>query len=101
MNNFSARETEWMEELDGIELASFWRRAFAFLIDWLIVAIALSAIVTAVTAGFLAFMHRQGRSAVGGDDNLASCRKTWTNTLVDCVLAANERATATSCLPRS
>jgi uncharacterized RDD family membrane protein YckC len=63
MDNFSARETEWLEELDGIELASFWRRAFAFLIDWLIVAVALSAVVTAVTAGFLAYMHHQGRSA--------------------------------------
>jgi uncharacterized RDD family membrane protein YckC len=33
MQNFSARETEWLLELDGIELAGFRRRAFAFLID--------------------------------------------------------------------
>jgi uncharacterized RDD family membrane protein YckC len=33
MHNFSARETEWLQELDGIELAPFWRRAVAFLID--------------------------------------------------------------------
>jgi uncharacterized RDD family membrane protein YckC len=63
MHNFSARETEWLEELDGIELASFWRRAFAFLIDWIIVAIVLGTIVTAVAAGFLAYMHRHGKSA--------------------------------------
>lgn len=62
MRNFSARETEWLEELDGIELAPFWRRAFAFLIDWMIVAIVLSALVTAVAAGFFAYMQRHGRS---------------------------------------
>jgi uncharacterized RDD family membrane protein YckC len=33
MHNFSARETEWLLELDGIELAGFQRRALAFLID--------------------------------------------------------------------
>lgn len=63
MRNFSARETEWLEELDGIELASFWRRAFAFLIDWMIVAIVLSALVTAVAAGFFSYMQRHGKSA--------------------------------------
>jgi uncharacterized RDD family membrane protein YckC len=62
MRNFSARETEWLEELDGIELASFWRRAFAFLIDWTIVAIVLSALLTAVTAGFFFYMQRHGKS---------------------------------------
>jgi uncharacterized RDD family membrane protein YckC len=62
MRNFSARETEWLEELDGIELASFWRRAFAFLIDWTIVAIVLSALVTAVAAGFFSYMQRHGKS---------------------------------------
>jgi uncharacterized RDD family membrane protein YckC len=62
MRNFSAQETEWLEELDGIELASFWRRAFAFLIDWMIVAIVLSALVTAVAAGFFSYMQRHGKS---------------------------------------
>lgn len=62
MRNFSARETEWLEELDGIELASFWRRAFAFLIDWMIVAILLSALLTAVTAVLSSYMQRQGKS---------------------------------------
>ena len=36
MRTFSARETEWLLELDGIELAGFWQRAIAFLIDWII-----------------------------------------------------------------
>jgi len=62
MRNFSARETEWLEELDGIELASFWRRAFAFLIDWMIVAIVLSALLTAVTAVLSSYMQRRGKS---------------------------------------
>jgi uncharacterized RDD family membrane protein YckC len=62
MRNFSAQETEWLEELDGIELASFWRRACAFLIDWMIVAIVLTALVTAVAAGFFSYMQRHGKS---------------------------------------
>jgi uncharacterized RDD family membrane protein YckC len=33
MQNFSARETEWLLELDGVELAGFSSRASAFLID--------------------------------------------------------------------
>ncbi len=33
MRNFSARETEWLLELDGIELASFHQRALALIID--------------------------------------------------------------------
>jgi uncharacterized RDD family membrane protein YckC len=62
MRNFSARETEWLEELDGIELASFWSRAFAFLIDCLIVAIVLSALATAVAASLSYYMQRHGKS---------------------------------------
>src|SRR5580658_3626073 len=42
MRTFSARETEWLQELDGIELAGFWRRAFAFCIDWFIVIVLMS-----------------------------------------------------------
>ena len=30
MRYFSARETEWIQELDGIELASFWQRFSMF-----------------------------------------------------------------------
>jgi uncharacterized RDD family membrane protein YckC len=62
MRHFSARETEWLLELDGIELASFQQRALAFLIDWIIVSIVVSAFAIVIAAGFLAYMHRQGRS---------------------------------------
>jgi len=37
MRNFSARETKWLLELDGIELAGFRQRACAFAIDWLLI----------------------------------------------------------------
>ena len=62
MHNFSARETEWLLELDGIELASFWQRAFAFLIDWTIVAIVFSVLAIMIAAGIFAYLHKQGRS---------------------------------------
>ena len=62
MRNFSARETEWLLELDGIELASFWQRAFAFLIDWTIVAIVFSVLATMIAAGIFAYLHKQGKS---------------------------------------
>ena len=62
MRNFSARETEWLLELDGIELASFHQRALAFLIDWIIVSIIFSAFAVAIAAGVFAYLHRQGKS---------------------------------------
>jgi uncharacterized RDD family membrane protein YckC len=45
MRNFSAHETEWMLELDGIELAGFWSRAWAFVIDGLIVSLIFMVVV--------------------------------------------------------
>ena len=39
MRSFSARETQWLLRLDGIELAPFWRRAFAFVLDWFVIGI--------------------------------------------------------------
>jgi uncharacterized RDD family membrane protein YckC len=45
MKTFSARETVWLQELDGIELAGFRRRAFAFLIDGVILSVILSVLV--------------------------------------------------------
>jgi len=53
MDRFSARETEWMLELDGIPLAGFWRRAFAFAIDGLLALILLSVVVSAVVTGYM------------------------------------------------
>jgi uncharacterized RDD family membrane protein YckC len=37
MRNFSARETKWLQELDGIELAGFRQRACAFILDWILI----------------------------------------------------------------
>jgi len=42
MKIFSARETELLRELDGLELAGFWQRAVAFLIDCFLMAVLLS-----------------------------------------------------------
>ncbi len=41
MRTFSAPETAWLLQLDRIELARFWRRALAFLADWIIVGLIL------------------------------------------------------------
>jgi uncharacterized RDD family membrane protein YckC len=62
MRHFSARETEWLLELDGIELARFWPRAFAFVIDWVIVGVAFSVLASAVAGGAYVYLHRQGKS---------------------------------------
>jgi len=47
MKTFKAHETAWLLELDGIELADFWQRALAFLID------ALGAFVAFFTSLFV------------------------------------------------
>jgi uncharacterized RDD family membrane protein YckC len=48
MKTFSARETLWLQELDGIELANFWPRALALTIDGLIVGLFYSIILSTV-----------------------------------------------------
>jgi len=58
MRTFSARETEWMMELDGIELASFQQRAAAFVIDWIIIGI----IFSILASGVYVYMHRHGKT---------------------------------------
>ena len=65
MRTFSARETEWLLELDGIELASFWRRGFAFMLDWIIVSILLSVFVGGGIAIYLKVRERQGHPIPG------------------------------------
>ena len=62
MRKFSAHETEWLLELDGIELASFWQRAFAFLLDWMVVSFLLSFVAFVLAAVAFTYMHGQGRS---------------------------------------
>lgn len=61
MRTFSARETEWLQELDGIELAGFWRRAFAFVIDWIIVGVLFSIIASLIAAGVIRYMQKHGK----------------------------------------
>lgn len=61
MRTFSARETEWLLELDGIELASFWPRAFAFVIDWMLVGLLLSVVASLVALSWLGVRHLQGK----------------------------------------
>ena len=58
MDKFSARETEWMLELDGIPLAGFWRRAFAFTIDGIIVYFIFAIVASALTMGYMAVTHK-------------------------------------------
>jgi len=66
MDKFSAKETEWMLELDGIPLAGFWRRAFAFTIDGIIVGIITVMVVAAVTRGYIAVTHKLPTFTVNG-----------------------------------
>jgi uncharacterized RDD family membrane protein YckC len=54
MRNFSARETEWLLELDGIELASFHRRALALIIDGCILSGVFTALFLVSMALFIA-----------------------------------------------
>jgi uncharacterized RDD family membrane protein YckC len=46
MRKFSGKESERLLSLDGAELASFWRRALAFLIDWVSFSILLALSLT-------------------------------------------------------
>jgi uncharacterized RDD family membrane protein YckC len=66
MDKFSARETEWMLELDGIQLAGFWRRAFAFVIDGIFVTIIFSVLAASITMGYMAVTHKRPTFTVNG-----------------------------------
>ena len=61
MKTFSARETAWLQELDGIELAGFWPRAAALLIDGLIVGIVYSILLSTVVT---IYVHRHPHSTI-------------------------------------
>jgi uncharacterized RDD family membrane protein YckC len=64
MKTFSARESAWLQELDGIELAGFWQRAAALLIDGLIVGLIFSILLsTAVTI----YVNRHPHSSIAGN----------------------------------
>jgi uncharacterized RDD family membrane protein YckC len=62
MKIFSARETELLRELDGLELAGFWQRAVAFLIDCFLMAVLLSLLATLGLRGWQLFRQMQGNS---------------------------------------
>ena len=63
MRLFSARETELLRELDGLELAGFWQRAVAFLIDCFLMAILLSVLMTLGLNGWQHLRQMHGNSA--------------------------------------
>lgn len=62
MKLFSARETELLRELDGLELAGFWRRAVAFLIDCFLMAVLLSVLTTLGFNGLQNLRQMRGSS---------------------------------------
>jgi uncharacterized RDD family membrane protein YckC len=62
MKIFSARETELLRQLDGLELAGFWQRAVAFLIDCFLMAVLLSLLATFGLRGWQLFRQMQGNS---------------------------------------
>ena len=53
--------TAWLQELDGIELAGFWQRAAALLIDGLIVGIVYSILLSTVVT---IYVHRHPNSTI-------------------------------------
>lgn len=63
MRTFSAREHEWQRELDGIELAGFWRRAGAFLLDWLLILVLLTIVAVLVGVAINIIAHLRGQAA--------------------------------------
>ncbi len=62
MRTFSARETAWLQELDGIELAPFWRRALAFLLDSVLILITFVLIIASATLIYVAVGRRMGHN---------------------------------------
>ena len=62
MKIFSARETELLRELDGLEHAGFWQRAVAFLIDCFLMAVLLSALMTLGLNAWQHLRHMHGNS---------------------------------------
>ena len=87
MRFFSARETEWLQELDTIELASFHRRALAFGIDS-----ALAAIAAAILTGSTTWVFYTIRQHIGFatpehvDVHIGDFGHTWTHILSDIVV---------------
>jgi len=62
VKTFSAHETDLLRELDGLELAGFWQRAFAFLIDCFLMAVVLSVLATLGLYGLQELNRIRGHS---------------------------------------
>jgi len=62
MRTFSAHETAWLLELDGIELAPFWRRAVAFVLDIGLISIALMATLALGAYCYAKILENQGHA---------------------------------------
>jgi uncharacterized RDD family membrane protein YckC len=62
MKNFSARETLWLQELDGLELAGFRRRAFAFILDWVLISIILTLVFGLGGLAYIGVQHLLGHA---------------------------------------
>lgn len=62
MRNFSARETAWLKELDGIELAPFWRRALAFLLDCTLILTTFVLLIAGATFLYVFYGRHTGRN---------------------------------------
>jgi uncharacterized RDD family membrane protein YckC len=60
MRTFSAHETAWLLKLDGIELAPFWRRAVAFVLDCLLVIFLFGFALMAGTLAYFAWRRFTG-----------------------------------------
>lgn len=60
MKNFRAHETAWLMELDGIELADFWQRALAFMIDILIALCVLLFVLAVIGYGIWIWRSHHG-----------------------------------------
>jgi uncharacterized RDD family membrane protein YckC len=60
MKNFSARETAWLQELDGLELADFWQRALAFAIDLVLAVVFMLAVLLVIAYGVTAWHGLHG-----------------------------------------
>lgn len=65
MRTFSAKETEWLQELDGIELAGFWQRAVALTIDSILVTILFSVLAMLFGMGYIEVLHLRGKPVPG------------------------------------
>ena len=61
MQRFEARGTEWLKHLEGVELADFWQRAVAFIVDIVFAIVLLMLVLTLIGAVIWFIRAAQGR----------------------------------------